>query len=118
LLRWDGTPNQATGQLVAELSPLFWEDPQLLHDDPADEPLHRVIDAALGLQFPGSYIENWGGAGEKWLLGANNQWYFIKPGGELRRWDGSPSATGTLIAHLAPIFWLRPALLHDAAGSS
>ncbi|MBC8351562.1 MAG: MMPL family transporter [Planctomycetes bacterium] len=34
------------------------------------------------------YYENWGGIGEKWLLGHDDKWYFIKPNGELYKWDG------------------------------
>jgi predicted RND superfamily exporter protein len=75
-------------------------------DDPdADPPLsnptryiHRdenFIGDKLGLYYAGSWYENWGQKGEKWLKGRkhNNdgtneeQWYYLTPDGDLFRWD-------------------------------
>lgn len=42
----------------------------------------------LGLLFTGNYHEDWGEQREKWLMGKNGQWYFIKRTGELFRWKG------------------------------
>lgn len=48
---------------------------------------HRLGDK-LGLLFADSYHEDWGEQREKWLKGANNQWYFITREGYLYRWGG------------------------------
>jgi hypothetical protein len=108
LFRWDGTAGAASGTLVAYLAPVFWEKPELLHES-VHQPLPVVLDQSLQLNFTGSYSQNYGGAGERWLVGANNTWYFIKPNGELWRWDGTAnSASGTLQALLDPFFWEKP----------
>jgi ELWxxDGT repeat protein len=111
--QWDGAANSATGTLLAALAPLFWQQPALLHDT-VEQTLPVLLDQALNLRLSGSYSQDYGGANEKWALG-DDGWYFIKPGGELFRWDGTANAaTGTLVAHLAPVFWEQPGLLHEA----
>jgi len=60
----------------------------------------RQMGDRLELTTTGDYHENWGGRGEKWLLGAKAQWYFITPEGELYRWSGKPNLVG-LTARLA-----------------
>lgn len=48
---------------------------------------------------------NWGGDGEKWLQGRDG-WYFIRPSGDLHRWDGSAkSASGSFVASLQPAYY-------------
>ena len=42
----------------------------------------------LGLIYTGNYHETWGQEREKWLLGSEGQWYFIKRQGDLYRWTG------------------------------
>jgi uncharacterized protein len=42
----------------------------------------------LALQTTGSYHEDWGVHKEKWLLGKNRQWYFIRQDGSVFRWHG------------------------------
>ncbi len=66
--------------------------------------LDRDLDLYLPPQNP---WENWGGKGEKWMLdGANSQYYFILPNGELYRWDESSgrATTGELVATLDPSY--------------
>lgn len=48
---------------------------------------HKIGDE-LGLLFDGNYHEDWGEKREKWLLGRNGQWYFIRRSGELFEWKG------------------------------
>ena len=48
---------------------------------------HRKGDE-LGLMYTGTYHQDWGEQQEKWLQGKDKQWYFIKRGGELYRWEG------------------------------
>lgn len=42
----------------------------------------------LGLHTTGTYYEDWGEYQEKWLLGKNNQWYFIRQDGSVFKWNG------------------------------
>ena len=54
---------------------------------------------------------NWGGRAEKWLSGADGQWYFLLPNGGLCRWDGQSGATGELLVTLTPQHYERPHLM-------
>jgi subtilisin family serine protease len=70
-----------------------------------------------GLTYTGSYHTNWRGMREKWLLGANNQWYFILPSGELRLWLGSRTASlapNALVTTLTSAYYANPSLLWNA----
>ncbi|MCI0741276.1 MAG: cadherin domain-containing protein [Gemmataceae bacterium] len=77
------------------------------------------LDQDVGLNFSGSYFQNYGGQNEKWIRGVanafGNPWYFIKPSGQLFAWNGALNqAAGTQVAVLEPIYWAFPQLLHDA----
>lgn len=77
----------------------------------------HALDQQLGLRFSGSYSTNWLGAGEKWLLGNYNQWYFLTPDGSLYRWTGikaAPAQAGTLMGTLDPSYHAEPKLLYEA----
>jgi hypothetical protein len=77
--------------------------------------LAYVLDQQLGLSFAGDYYENLYGRGEKWLLGAGDQWYFLLANGELYHWDGTPDqAVGTLVGNVGASYWANPTLLYDA----
>ncbi len=76
--------------------------------------LAYVLDQQLGLTFTGNLYLNWGGLNEKWLLGSGDQWHFIKPNGELFRWDGSSQATGALIGNVGSSYHTQINLLYDA----
>ena len=72
------------------------------------------LDQELGLYRPGGgYSTNYRGAGEKYLQGNNNSWYFLLENGELHRWGGSIAAS-TLVATLDSSYYADPTLLHDA----
>ncbi|APZ90449.1 sodium/calcium exchanger 1 [Fuerstiella marisgermanici] len=73
------------------------------------------LDQERGLRFTGSYFENWGGLGEKWLFG-DDGWTFITPNGDVFEWNGSPreNLSGDLIVGLGEIFHSNPALLFNA----
>jgi subtilisin family serine protease len=107
----------------------------ILHgSDPDNDPLTysaQVIGAGnpqayqlkqqLGLTYLGTYYFNIWGQKEKWLAGRNNQWYFILPSGELRRWSGTLAgslAPSSLVARLAPSFYANPSLLWNAQPGS
>jgi hypothetical protein len=71
----------------------------------------------LGLAYAGNYFANSWGYQEKWLLGANEQWYFILPNGQLRKWAGSISASMSaagLVASLSSSYYATPSLLWNA----
>ena len=53
-------------------------------------------DQQLGLRFTGSYVQNWGGANEKWMQSTSGTWHFITPDGTLYRWTGAPAGAGFL----------------------
>jgi hypothetical protein len=78
-----------------------------------------ALQQTLGLRLQGSLSQNFGGQNEKWLLSSvNDNWYFIKPNGQLFQWDRTPrQATGTLAATLDPVYWHRPDLLYNAPNS-
>ena len=42
----------------------------------------------IALHTTGNYHMDWGQHNEKWLMGKNNQWYFINQEGEVWKWDG------------------------------
>lgn len=60
--------------------------------------IHRdenFIGDKLGLYYAGTWYEDWGGQGERWLKGRNlgnegtnsERWYYLLPDGDLFRWD-------------------------------
>jgi hypothetical protein len=61
---------------------------------------------------------NWGGKNEKWfqgkVSGPNQGWYFILPSGAVDSWDGSSTATGSLIATLETAYYTDPSRLYNA----
>jgi hypothetical protein len=93
---WDGSP-QATGTLIGTPGATYHTRIELLYN----AQLAFDLDLGRGLRTDdGNLWENFFGAGERWLLDRNNNWYFILLNGEFYLWDGSPQATGTLIASL------------------
>ena len=54
----------------------------------------RDLGDELGLFATGDYYEDWGGQGEKWLVGDNDKWYYVTPDGELYRWSGDRNVVG------------------------
>src|SRR5262249_40158233 len=114
LFIWDRTPLQPTGTMVAQLDPVYNVHPELLYAPPASD-MAFALDQALGLNFTGDFSLNYGNQNEKWLLG-NDGWYFIKPNGELWRWDGTlHQATGQLMATLATDYYINPVRLYSAS---
>jgi hypothetical protein len=121
LYRWDGS-NQATGSLKAILDITYHTIPSKLHDalSPSQgDTVERVafqLDQHLQLRFKGRYAENWGGQGEKWMWSDKNKaWYFVKPNGELYKWNGQSNLSGSaLVAVLDANYHTNPASLHNA----
>ncbi len=76
--------------------------------------LALVLDTQLGLRTDGDLREAWFGAGARWLLDRNNNFHFILPDGRFFRWDGNPSATGTLVGIPGATYFARIELLYNA----
>jgi hypothetical protein len=110
--KWDGRSHQATGTLLAALDPVFYYRPDLLYNAQAGD-LAIALSKGLGLMNTGNLHENSGGAGERWLLGAGGQWYFIKPSGEFFAWDGVSPSGGTYLATLDPVYFTDIGRLTD-----
>jgi hypothetical protein len=78
--------------------------------------LAYTLKTTYGLFSDGNLYFNYGGVGDKWVQGSGGKWYFILPTGDFYLWDGtSGSATGTLLATLAPGDYADPSLIYNAA---
>ena len=75
----------------------------------------------LGLSYGGSYFQNSIGQNEKWILGANSQWYCLMPDGELRRWTGTAATTlaaGAFVTTLSPAIYNDPTQLWNSQATT
>ncbi len=125
IVRWDGQ-RPIGGDVVGVLSPEYHAEPNRLldaHDPDAyacdggpEAYTAYDLDRALELTFAGSYAENWGGLGERWMFSsATNRWHYITPNGDVFRWlRNSSPATGTLAGTLSADFHADPSRLHEA----
>ncbi len=67
------------------------------------------------LAVDATHAQNYGGANEKWLRGAGNKFFFIKPDGTFYQWNGTlHKATGTKLATLPPSVYSDTSLLYAA----
>jgi V8-like Glu-specific endopeptidase len=127
--QWNVGSTPPTGNLAGSLSPDFHNDPTLLTEavepndgcaapaiDPATLPQSAFdLDETYDFRFNGSYATNWAGLGEKWIIGGNNNWFFILPNGEINRWtNGTRPVIGESIGQLSADYHGDPALLHEA----
>src|SRR5205807_9102177 len=105
--KWNGTPHQAAGTLVANLDPVYYAHTDLLYQAPAGDVVFAV-DQRLNLtRTSANFSLNYGGQHEKWLLG-NDGWYFVKPDGTFWKWDNTLNqATGTLMASFDPDYYVN-----------
>lgn len=118
LYQWDGS-QETTGTLISELNGVYYQDVTKLTDAQPTGDFDLVIlaqslDQDLGLQLTSSLHFNWGGLGEKWVHGGQDEWYFIMADGRLYEWDGGSTATGTAIALLDSTYYTNVELLCDA----
>jgi hypothetical protein len=72
----------------------------------------------LGLYSNGNLYLNWGGKQEKWMQGTGGVWYFITPDGSFYHWDGSKTASGTVVATLPTADYTDPSLLYNAQAAT
>lgn len=69
------------------------------------------IDQQLGLSTTGSYYLNKAGYNEEWLIDRNQQWYWLMPNGEFRRYGGSATTTlqpANRVATFDPSYYTDP----------
>jgi hypothetical protein len=73
------------------------------------------LDQTLGLTaIGGDEYFNWGGRNEKWITGANGDWYYIVPDGRLYRWLGGSLSSDPLVEQLSTAAYANTAVLHNA----
>jgi len=103
-MQWDGN-SQGQRHALAIVDPIYHDHPELF--TPASPRTRAMPPPKRSISIHRQLLRNYGGAGERWLLGTGNQWYFIKPNGAFFRWDGTP---------IMPRTWrsLRPPLFHPA----
>ncbi|MCP4786521.1 MAG: DNRLRE domain-containing protein [Fuerstiella sp.] len=81
-----------------------------------------VLDLQLDLRSTVSDFLNWGGANERWLMDANNLWYYILENGELYEWEvgsgGAQGLKGTLVGQLTSAFYHDLTFLTDPDAES
>ncbi|MEQ9407607.1 MAG: Calx-beta domain-containing protein [Fuerstiella sp.] len=106
----DVTPGE---WIVREQSQAGWN--QTSASDPVAVEAYN-LDTELNLRFSRSLFPNWGGLNERWMLGDNDNWYYITPNGDLFRWNGSPRSalSGDLVATLSPAYHEVPSRLFEA----
>jgi len=90
---------------VATLDPVHYTNPRLLVNGQ-----ELYVDHRFGMQIRGNYFRDWLGQGldEKWLQGADDQWYYITLTGDLLTRDH------VRLASLDGETHTDPAGLHDA----
>ncbi len=75
----------------------------------------------LGLSYAGSYFLSSIGKNEKWIIGANSQWYCLLPDGSLYRWVSNATLTlspANLVATLTPAIYNDPTQLWTASATA
>jgi hypothetical protein len=109
-------PATLTLTLVAtdpDLGP-YGQAPQKLTYSGQTDSVEHQLSLDLGLFSNGNLYYNWGGKQEKWMQGTGGVWYFITPDGSFSRWDGSNTASGTLITILPTADYTDPSRLYNA----
>ena len=129
--RWGGSStvdgNQFVGDmLLTTLDAPYFADPTLLHDAPpltnpvTTEEIAYDLDLRLGLYTTGDYFESYFGLGYKWMLSGSGTWYYLTQSGDVYRWSGSTTLSGShfvgdqLVASLDATFHADPTKLHEA----
>lgn len=110
VMAWDGGAD--TGALVVHFNSSAWENPELVVNAFATQPVNPAelapADQMRGFyrSSTGNYSKNSLGSGEKWLKGLssaksvtnqNNPWYYILPNGSVFEWAGGTSLKGTKV---------------------
>ena len=125
LLAWNGS-SSISGTLLATYDVSAYLNPELISEASQATlvgPMAtqaRNLDETLGFYVRGDgLLQGTYGSQSKWLRGATNQfgnpWYIITQQGELLAWNGSSSATGTLIFQFNTDVYHTPKLLFEAS---
>jgi hypothetical protein len=122
LVRWDGKSfNSSARNVVATLSPLVFDDPDLLFRAQVNLSADALAAAAqlqeqFGFHLVGSLMENLLGFGEKWFQDQGGNWFALVPDGSLVPWDRRSFASSAqkTITHLDALFYDDPELLFNS----
>lgn len=87
----------------------------LTNPDPTLGQTALNLDQQKNFRATANDFRNWGGMDERWFLG-NDGWHYIRPNGDLFRWNGSPrtALTGTFITSLSTDYWMHLERIHSA----
>jgi hypothetical protein len=79
------------------------------------ESAEYFLDQTLDLNLNVELFEDFGGLGEKWVLGGDGRtWYYIEPSGNFYQWLGGGVLNREFVASLQPTTHADPSLLYDA----
>lgn len=103
---WEGcTADDQRLKLLSQKLHHESEDFDPSKDVPADQALSYSKARAFGIEknllLASESFDGWGGQREKWLQTPEGQWYYIKPSGQLYRWDEPVNAMSGLMRNLA-----------------
>lgn len=112
LREWDGS-NGANGTLVRTYSTNIYDNPCLLYDanlvntssSMGFDRRFRFFFDRFGDSCRNLYEDGTLGTDVKWFVGLNNIYYFIRPNGQVVRWDGSSNASGVVVTTLDANAW-------------
>ncbi len=77
------------------------------------------LDQSLGLNSAGgNEYYNWLGLNEKWMTGTGGAWYYIKPNGQVYRWNGGAAANDLLVETVGTAAHTNTALLYNAQANN
>ncbi|MCA9049549.1 MAG: right-handed parallel beta-helix repeat-containing protein [Planctomycetaceae bacterium] len=131
--QWEQSGKTVFGPKVADLSPLYYENPEWLLTAVDAVPIHSPstadllvwLDSNIGFssedlsRYDGAILNNRAvfGDGEKWIRSDSGQWYYLLPDG-LYKWKVGSGLKGTLIAELPTSVYQNPQLLTNATAIS
>lgn len=127
LYEWAGGRDLSASEAIAFVGPEVWDNISLLVRGAVYSKAHRELahEQAIHLDSQHGFradnnkdYRNWGGEDEKWVEGADKQWYFIIPAGELFRWNkaaGKDLFQSEKIANLSKSYWLDLGKLVNAS---
>src|ERR1017187_6739498 len=110
----------ATSPVIATVSPLVYDNPNLLFNAGLSQAQTAQMDqvqGTYGFQFIGSYYQNHQGMNEKWIYDRAYNWYAITPDGSIRKWNNVSFATSPVVASVAPAVYDHPDWLFAASGA-
>ena len=93
---------------VRQVLPAGWSQSARVEVD-ITSGLENLING-LNLQYRGSFFENFGGLGEKWVHSNTKGWHYVTPAGELYRWNAQAVTsqsplTGSLVATVGNLYF-------------